>query len=166
MLYVASCLEERIHKNHSGITPIFATLFIPKTLLKVMPVSDCPGQEGFFLFCVIVSTSTALSLDLSSRILRKNGICLRCLEHYQLRRWSLSMISLDAYCPSCSDWMLVESAVVLWSGLSSQAQAQQMYGPFLHCSFFLSQLGREQKPAFKSGSVLHFQCSGLETKSV
>lgn len=53
------------------------------------------------------------------------------------------MISLDAYCPSCSDWMLVESAVVLWSGLSSQFQAQQTYGPFLHLSFFLSELSRE-----------------------
>lgn len=56
MLYAVICLEERIHENHSGITPIFATLFIPTTLLKVMPVSDSPGKVAFFLFCVIIST--------------------------------------------------------------------------------------------------------------
>lgn len=66
-----SCLKERIHEKRSGITPIFATLFIPKTFLKVMPVSDSPGQVGLFLFCVIISTSTVLSLDLRSQILRK-----------------------------------------------------------------------------------------------
>lgn len=54
-----------------------------------------------------------------------------------------STISLDAYYTSCSDWMLVESAVVLWSGRSSQFQAQQTYGPFLHLLFFLSELSRE-----------------------